>query len=270
MTASIFRSTPWPKRARLALTMLLICACCPIVWSQAQPKAEIRLPATIDLAKARTEGSLLVSNLLTQVPLADTLTRGTLKIRNGAGESRQVSFTHQIKLQTAGWQSIYKAEGAEAMTLVVSQASGRANDYELSRGTNATPSSIQHLKSAETMVPFAGSDFWVADLGLEFLHWPEQRLINNEMRRGQSCKVLESLNPAPRAGAYSRVVSWIDHETGGIVHADAFDAKGDLLKQFDPKEFKKVEGQWKLSEMEIRNRQTNSRTRIEFELDPSK
>ena len=29
------------------------------------------------------------------------------------------------------------------------------------------------------MTPFAGSDFWVADLGLEFFHWPEQKVLPN-------------------------------------------------------------------------------------------
>jgi hypothetical protein len=39
-----------------------------------------------------------------------------------------------------------------------------------------------------------------------------------------------------------------------------------LLKVFDPKSFKKVNGQWELQDMEIRNVQTKSRTRIEFKL----
>jgi hypothetical protein len=39
-----------------------------------------------------------------------------------------------------------------------------------------------------------------------------------------------------------------------------------LLKEFAPKSFKKVNGQWELQEMEIRNVQTGSRTRLEFDL----
>ncbi len=86
------------------------------------------------------------------------------------------------------------------------------------------------------------------------------------MRRGRSCKVLESTNPSPSTNGYSRVVSWIDNESGGIVHAEAYDAKGGLLKEFDPKSFKKVNGQWELQDMEIRNVRTGSRTRLEFDL----
>jgi hypothetical protein len=116
------------------------------------------------------------------------------------------------------------------------------------------------------MVSFAGSDFWLADLGLEFLHWPEQRLLRKELRVGRLCDVLESINPEPVPGGYSRVVCWLDRETGGILHADAYDIGKELLKKFEPKELKKVQGQYMLEEMEIRNHQTGTRTRVEFNL----
>ena len=53
----------------------------------------------------------------------------------------------------------------------------------------------------------------------------------------------------------------------GIVHADAYDAKGEVLKRFDPKSLEKVEGEYKLEEMEILNRQTGSQTFIKFHFD---
>jgi hypothetical protein len=193
-----------------------------------------------------------------------------MTIRNGSGQSHQVAFTHRIKIGSNGWESIYEAPSAGGQRFTVVQGIGRTNQYTIVRKEDPASAHPQSLDSNETMVPFAGSDFWLADLGLEFLHWPEQRVINSEMRRGQSCKVLESINPVPHPHAYSRVVSWVDLDSGGIVHADAYDQRNQLLKQFDPKEFKKINGQWQLSEMEIRNRKTNSRTRIEFELAPEK
>ena len=118
----------------------------------------------------------------------------------------------------------------------------------------------------EANLALAGSDFWLSDLGLEFFHWPQQRLLKKQLKRGQSCNVLESVNPHPTTNGYSRVVSWIDIDSGGIVHAEAYDQGKKLLKEFAPKEFKKVNGRWELSEMEIRNVKTGSRTRLEFEL----
>ena len=144
-------------------------------------------------------------------------------------------------------------------TLTVTRQQDQPNTCVLTRNNQQWT-----LTDNDTMVPFAGSDFWVADLALNFLHWPEQRLLKTEMRRSRSCRVLESINPKPEPRAYSKVRSWIDLETDGVVHAEAYDFKGELLKEFDPKEFRKVRGQWELQEMEIDNRQTGSRTRIEF------
>jgi negative regulator of sigma E activity len=117
------------------------------------------------------------------------------------------------------------------------------------------------------MAPFAGSDFWLADLGLEFFHWPEQHLKKEEMRRSRLCKVLESVNQKSAAG-YSRVVSWIDVETQGLLRAEAYDQNQRLLKEFSVGSFKKVKDRWELQDMEIRNVQTDSRTRLEFDLKP--
>ena len=120
-------------------------------------------------------------------------------------------------------------------------------------------------------LPFAG-DFLASDLGLEFFHWPEQKILKKENKRSRGCMVLESTNPNLPSNntfppiRYSRVVSWIDEESGGIVQAEVYDFKNKLLKEFAPKSFKKVNGQWELQEMEIRNVQTGSRTRLEFDL----
>jgi YD repeat-containing protein len=122
------------------------------------------------------------------------------------------------------------------------------------------------LSNGAIWAPFAGSDFSIADLGLEFLHWPDQHLTRKEMKRSRSCKVLESINPKPAPGACSRVVSWIDNESDGIVMAQAYDSQGKLLKEFIPKKVKKVEGQWQLEEMEIDNVQTDSSTWADFDL----
>ena len=119
-----------------------------------------------------------------------------------------------------------------------------------------------------TMNPFAGSDFWVADLGLEFFHWPAQKVLpkTTDLKRGRTYTLLESTNPHPPTNGYSRVLSWIDKESGGILEAQAYDVNGKLLKEFSPGRMKKVNGQWQLQSMEMNNVQTKSRSRIEFNL----
>jgi hypothetical protein len=113
---------------------------------------------------------------------------------------------------------------------------------------------------------FGGSDFWLGDLGLEFLHWPQQKILKREVHSSRGCTVLESTNPDPSTNGYSRVMSWIDTETLGVVEAYAYDAKGKQLKIFTPKDFKKVNGQWQVQTFVMENVQTGSRSRLEFDL----
>ena len=258
------------RARRMGWVLILLCIQSTAPWGLSQPKADIQRNPSPDASRIRTEGAFVVSNVLNQVPANPILTRGSLSIRNGAGQTHRVPFVHEIKLNSTGWQSIYRVEGSNAATILISQAAGTANQYAFRKGEDSNSAPVQMSDPVQTTLPFAGSDFSVGDLGLEFLHWPDQRLLMSELRRGQSCRVIESTNPDPRPGAYSRVVSWIDIDSGGIVHADAYDDHHELLKQFDPREFKKVNGQWQLTEMEIRNRKTRSRTRIEFDVTPAK
>ena len=121
--------------------------------------------------------------------------------------------------------------------------------------------SVSNLTNA-----FSNSDFWLCDLGLEFFHWPQQKVLKKEIHRSCGCTVLESTNPSPTANGYSRVVSWIDNDSLGIVEAYAYDSKNKLLKDFYPKDIKKVNGQWQVQTLVMENVQTGSRSRLEFDL----
>ena len=253
-------------------------------------------PAATGPSQAQTEGQTLVRQLLAQKPVEDSTITGTLKMRDAKGKRTELPVICQIVVTTTNWQTVYATLPAtntlDRVRLTVIHHDSGPNTYRLrewpariqpgapcvstpdeplsSGGTrDGSPPDGEGaiLRGDQAMIPFAGSDFWVADLGLEFLHWPQHRLLRKEMRRGQSCNVLESLNPQPAAGGYARVVSWLDIDTGGIVHAEACDAKHKVLKEFDPKGFKKINGRWELREMEIRNVKERSSTRLEFNLE---
>ena len=224
---------------------------------------------TSELPNAETEGRNLVQQLLEQRQTGSFTNTGVLKIRDRNGKRVETAVVFEVQATSTNAVGIYSAKnfrgGFGSQTLSVAHGGTATNGYTLRTDLDGS-ARFQNLAEAETMIPFADSDFWVADLGLEFFHWPAQKVLKREMKRGQACKVLESTNPEPSTNGYSRVVSWIDNDTLGIVQAEAFDAKGKLLKEFAPKEFKKVDGQWQLQEMEIRNVQTGSRSRIEFNL----
>jgi hypothetical protein len=115
--------------------------------------------------------------------------------------------------------------------------------------------------------PFAGSDFWACDLGLDFLHWPNQRVPRHEFRSSVSCWVLESSTPNPAPGGYARVVSWVTVEYGeALIHAEAYDKAGKRMKEFSIGSLEKVNGQRELKNMKIRNVRTGQETELKFEL----
>ena len=231
-------------------------------------------PPPLDPAQGRSEARALVAELLAQRPAESATNTGRVKIRDRNGKEIELAARFEIFTTPTNWVSVYETRkpagelGVDRLTVI--HRDTQPNQYQLLErsapgATNAAP---KELTGGEKMKPFAGSDFCAADLGLEFLHWPEQRLLRKEMRHSKSCDVLESVNPQPAPGSYARAVSWIIIESPhGIVHADAYDAHNELLKQFDPVNLEKVGGSYQLEEVEMRNKQTGSHTWIKFDLD---
>ena len=258
--------------SKLAPTLLALAIAFTSLSSQAQPKSGLRLPPPLNTAEAEQKGRALVADLLAQRPQENSTNTGTMRIQNPDGAVKEVAVRFAVISKPEGWLNTYEAlrsRGSSGELVSILHLDAAPNKYFLGPvpTSGSTNSAERQLKTEQIMKPFAGSDFWIADLGLEFLHWPKQLLLKQEMRRSRSCNVLASINPNPVPGSYSRVVSWLDIESGGIVQAQALDAKDKVLKEFAPKEMKKVQGQWQLEEMEIRNVHTGSRTRVQFNLD---
>jgi hypothetical protein len=245
--------------------------------------------ATNSAPDGEVAGRALAKTFLERHPAENLTNTAVLEIRDWQGDLLQFPFTCEVIAKPPAesspgfwqdsqieWETCYKVlpktNLADAETLVIDFKKNQPNAYRHhipTRDPNDPAGRGPEGKSGGgIMTPFANSDFWLADLGLEFFHWPAQTFLKKELRRGRHCDVLQSANPDPPANGYSRVVTWMDEESGGIVHAEAFDANGRLLKVFDPKSFKKVNGRWELRDMEIRNVQTGSRSRIEFDLKP--
>ncbi len=225
-------------------------------------------PIILSPDEAAKQGPPLAQDVILALNPNTNITKtGVLKIRDAKGKRSEIPVRFDTTVRPGDWTASYATTSQTngGVTVVVTHRDTGPNVYLLREGGTQ-----KELSGNETMIPFAGGDFWISDLGLEFLHWPRQRLLRKELRRGQSCAVLESTNPHPAPGAYSRVVSWIDIDTDGIMNAEAYDSKGKVLKEFAIKSIKKVQGQPELKEMEMDNRQTGSRTWIEFDLSSGK
>lgn len=242
-----------------------------VLWPALTCPAQPSRPKT-SYTDTTGEGLALVRELISQRPAENLELYGVLKMRDGAGKRREVPVRYSITVGEPSWQGIYETQATaqtRAEKLVVIHTPGLPNRYLFARADSAggavpEPAAVAATNAATAL---AGSDFWLTDLGLEFLHWPEQRVVNKQMRKGRPCKVVESVNPHTAAGAYRRVLSWIDNETGGLVRAEAYGQDNQLLKEFSLRHFTRVEGRWQLKEMEIRNEKTDTRTRLEFDLE---
>ncbi len=214
-------------------------------------------------------GEALAEKLCAAVPVEKTQFSGVLKVRDREGHITVIPVTCQVLPGEPTWQVIYdvpSTNGRVAERLTIVHSTNGPNRYLFAKAAKAGEpvGDAVALKSDEIAAPLAGTDFWLLDLGLDFFHWPTQRVIKTEMRKGRVCQVLESSQSNPPAGSYARVVSWLDKETGGPLLAEAYDRQGKLMKEFSIKSLKKVEGRWELEEMEIRDVVKRSRTRLEF------
>ena len=242
-------------------------ACCWLSPAPARPEE------TLALAGARESGLELAERLRSSRPPESSEFQGALKIRAREADPQAVPLRCRIILGPSNWKALYETAPTNQLAaekLVVVHWPDRPNEYWYARGRGAglPPGEPVLLTSTQTAVPFAGSDFWLVDLGLDFLHWPNQRVVRSEMRKGRVCQVLESINSLVAPPLYARVVSWLDKETGGPVLAEGYDRENKLVKEFSIRSFKNVNGRWQLQEMEIRSRKTGSRTALEFKFPP--
>jgi hypothetical protein len=215
------------------------------------------------------EGEALVEELLTRIPPDDSEILGLLKIRPSDGPLVEIPIRMTIRLSSNSWHDVYQTQpvnGKPGEVLIVQHRARDQNRYL--HGTVEQASSepaLKPLDPAHLYQPFAGSDFFPADLGLEFLHWPSQKIVKKEMRKSRSCRVVESTNPNPIPNGYAKVLSWIDFETGNIIMAEGYDTAGQKLKEFSIRKVSRSEG--KLKSVEIRNDQTDSRTLLELNVE---
>jgi hypothetical protein len=217
------------------------------------------------------EGQALVEDLLTRMPLEDSQILGLLKIRRPDQPMIEIPIKMTIRLGTNSWHDIYETQPVHdrpGEIFIVEHRGRQPNRYLHGRFRDrAEEPELKPLDQAALYQPFAGSDFFFADLGLEFFHWPSHKIVKKEMRKGRSCRVVESTNPHPQPGGYSRVRSWLDFETGNIILAEGYDANNRKLKEFSIAKISRSGGKARIKKIEIRNDQTDSRTLLEFNLE---
>lgn len=195
----------------------------------------------------------------------------TLKIRKRGGERVERQVQKQSIQTEKGWNDLFSVTADDETAkewILIRHRNGESPSYLManSKTLPMTDEEYQPLVKDDAMRPVGDSDFWVADLGLDFLHWPDQRIVPSKitMRKGIACKVLESARPTQSEKGYYKVRSWISSEYGGVIYAEAFDITNDKIKIFEVNDVEKIDGQWYLKELRIRNLRDRSTSSLEF------
>ena len=243
------------------------------------PTTALWLRAADPSAEARQEGRALAAELCARRPAEDFAWSGVLSVKTRSGQVSAIPVTLQVKLEPGGWRDVYEAavtNGGFREKLVIIHEDPRTIRYLRARGRTGEPlGELAAVPADQLFQSFAQTDFSLLDLGLDFFRWPEQVVARKEIRRTRSCTVLDSIPATIVPTGYSRVRSWVDtpspqiSEAGGVLDAEAYDYQQRLLKKFSVNSIKKVNGQYRLKKMEIRNLPTGSRTQLNFDLDVS-
>lgn len=257
-----------PKLITVAACVGLLLLSAVVLRADQRAGQPADMPEIADPAKA---GEELAAELRSSAPSEPREFSGTLRVRRDGEWSDGIPVTMRLVPGLTNWQTIYEtgaSDGQPAQRFMTVHALGQTNEYWLARAMkpgDPLPAPVR-LDPAQAAVPLAGTDFWLSDLGLDFFHWPGQRVLRYEMRRSRVCRVLESIPPPGGHLGYARVLSWIDRESNGLLQAEAYDANGKLVKEFTVRSIKKVDGVWQVKDMDIRNVPAGSMTRLEFEL----
>lgn len=219
-------------------------------------------------------GHALARKVRASFPQESTRFDAFLKTRTPKGDVRRTPIHCEIQVHDSHWTSSYHvpdSTNGPAQSFVIIHRPEGPNQYFLESKPESPDASPHPVPLTPELIgnAFAHGDFGFADLGMEFLHWPEQRLLKTEMRRSRVCHVLESRNPNPAPNQYSRVLCWLDKEHSQPLLAEAYDHQNRLLKEFSIGSLKKVQGRWQVQDMKIVNVQTRSRTWLEFDLTPA-
>jgi len=199
---------------------------------------------------------------------------GTLLIDSPNGR-REIPVVCQVKVREQTWETIYQAAATSqsgAERLIITHATLGPNQYLYARAATPTaplPEAGPVLPPALSG-PFAGSDFSLGDLGLEFFALAGTKPVEGPDAPGPAvlCPGKRQLPANFPADAVARVKSYIDKESGSLLIAEACDAKGGLIKKFSlhGSSFKKSQRPLAAGKDGNSNEKTGSHTVLKFDM----
>jgi len=210
------------------------------------------------------DGDAILRGVWLRFPHETVTLTGTLSVRTRRGTvEKMVPF--ELLMDGAGnpAQAVYTirdTDGRITERMTVVRRGEEPPVYQFSRGDPPRDEPVPDLNLAVD-----GSDITWMDLTLSFLWWRGSEVLGKADIKGRPCHWLSVKTPDSLSGQYSRVELWIDHETGMLLQAEAFDAGGDRVRRLWIKSFRKIRDRWMIKDMEIESYPRLRRTRLRID-----
>lgn len=225
----------------------------------APPPVPSKSPAD---AVAEGQGREWARRLRSSAPEQASTNQAVLRIRSREGR-KKVPVTVITRPGEDRWSVEYRVGSEErSETTQVATIHYRMQGpptFEVQPKGSRTPG--ESVQTAGDL-SIGGSDFLLKELGMEFLHWPEQRILSRELSNGRWCQVLESRSGKP-AGAVA-VRSWIDEKLGVVLSAEVYDARQVRIKHFSITQFREQADRWSCS-VSMVDDQRGTKTELSFD-----
>jgi outer membrane lipoprotein-sorting protein len=115
----------------------------------------------------------------------------------------------------------------------------------------------QKISAAKLKEKVRGTGITYEDLTLEFLYWPNARVLGDETVRTRSCWKLQ-VTADSRDAQYWNVVVWVDKASGALMRMDGYDWDGKVAKRFEVVSAQKIDNRWFLKQMRVEQMQPGS------------
>lgn len=219
------------------------------------------------------EARAFVRNVLAAQPERLSIVSGELTAIDPDARRTRLNIKYTVVPEEDGWRGIYETEptparGAERLEIIRRAGTNSTFIHFPAGEPGGMPGAPVELSWTQAARPFAGSEYWLSDLALGFLEWPEQRFVRDtriRMLHGQPCKIIESISPDPALTGYARVVSWLDAETGAPLKAEGYlPGQRRPFKVFSAQGLTRASGRWQVKELRMDNQQTDAKAVLEF------
>jgi hypothetical protein len=114
-----------------------------------------------------------------------------------------------------------------------------------------TKSGAERISGARYSDSIRDTDISYEDLSMRFLYWSRATVQGEETKLLRKCWVVRVEPPQVNDSQYSKVVLWVDKESGALMQAEAFDKLGKFARRFKVISGQKVDGKWYLKQMRI-------------------